>query len=51
MDRLVRGAHLIPLYSDVPVPVDMHYTESLDTYSAFYINSYIDHHAHKTILW
>ena len=39
------GAHLIPIYRWNQLPLDTHYADSLDTFQAYYVNKYIDHHA------
>ena len=47
LDSFLRGAHLIPVYGDETLPVDFHYSYSLDTFQAFYVNKFIDHHANE----
>jgi len=49
VDSLLWGAHLIPVYSSEKLPLDFHYSYSLDAFEAYYINKYIDHHANKMI--
>ena len=44
IDCIFRAAHLLPVYSDDPIgSISPH--DSLDIFSAFYVNKYIDHHA------
>ena len=44
LDCIFRAAHLLPIYSNDPIDsISPH--ESLDIFSAFYVNKYIDHHA------
>ncbi|KAK0474076.1 hypothetical protein IW261DRAFT_1341846 [Armillaria novae-zelandiae] len=45
LDSLVRGAHLLPLFGHRPMPLNFHYSYSLDYFRAFYVNKYVDHHA------
>jgi hypothetical protein len=47
LDSFLRGAHLIPVYGDEALPVDFHYSYSLDAFQAFYVNKFIDHHANE----
>jgi len=47
LDAFYRGAHLIPVYGKEKLPVDFHYSDSLDAFRAFYVNKYIDHHANE----
>ncbi|KAF5373817.1 hypothetical protein D9758_000810 [Tetrapyrgos nigripes] len=48
IDCLYRGAHLIGITGDERVPVhDFGPHNSLDKYMAFYVNKYVDYHAHE----
>ncbi|KAI0290007.1 hypothetical protein B0F90DRAFT_1812424 [Multifurca ochricompacta] len=41
-------AHLIPVYDSNPLPLHrLTDSYSLDTFKLFYVNKYIDHHAHE----
>ncbi|KIM70176.1 hypothetical protein SCLCIDRAFT_19108 [Scleroderma citrinum Foug A] len=42
---ILRGAHLIPVYGRDHLPSDLHYTDTLNIFHAYYVNKYIDHHA------
>lgn len=44
--QIVRAAHLIGHAGNDPVPLDLLHTDSLDAFTAFYVNKYIDYHAH-----
>ena len=46
LDSIIRGAHLLPRFpSDAPVYREVNYMNSLDVYSSFYVNKFINHHA------
>ena len=45
LDSVVWGAHLIGIYSGEFIPVELHFSESLIAFKAYYVNKYIDHHA------
>ncbi|KAJ7061324.1 hypothetical protein C8F01DRAFT_1210312 [Mycena amicta] len=47
IDSIVRGAHLIPVFGDDLLPRRWKYTDSLDSFKAYYINKYADHHSHE----
>ncbi len=47
LDSFLRAAHLIPVYGNREIPLDFHYTYSLDIFDAYYVNKYIDHHANE----
>ncbi|KAF8152242.1 hypothetical protein B0H34DRAFT_110690 [Crassisporium funariophilum] len=47
LDTFLRGAHLLPVFGNQFLPIDFHYTYSLDLFSLFYINKFADHHSHK----
>jgi len=49
LDSVVRGAHLIGVYGNGLLPVDLHFSESLDAFKAYYVNKYIDHHANTLV--
>lgn len=44
-----RSAHLIPAFGEQPVPPYMKVLDTLDSYRAYYVNRYADHHAHEGI--
>ena len=46
---IFRSAHLIPVFGEQPVPPYMKFSDSLDSYRAYYVNRYADHHAHEEI--
>ena len=46
LDTILRPAHLIALYGENMVPVNFHFADTLDAFHAYYVNKYIDHHAH-----
>ena len=45
VDRIYRAAHLFPIYGNAPIPATISLHNSLDAFSAFYVNKYADHHA------
>ncbi|KAK7450592.1 hypothetical protein VKT23_012902 [Stygiomarasmius scandens] len=48
LDCLYRAAHLIGVTGDSRVPArDFSSSDSLDAYEAFYVNKYVDYHAHE----
>ncbi|KAJ6602345.1 hypothetical protein B0H10DRAFT_2167292 [Mycena sp. CBHHK59/15] len=49
VDTILRGAHLIGIYRHHFVPRHFKYSDSLDSFKAFYINKYADHHAHEIV--
>jgi hypothetical protein len=51
LDSFLCGAHLIPVYGTEMLPVNFDYSDSLDAFSAFYVNKYIDHHANEIAFW
>jgi hypothetical protein len=49
LDSLLQGAHLIPIYGDDKMPLNFHFSHSLDVFKIFYVNKYIDHQAHEIV--
>jgi hypothetical protein len=49
IDTVLRGAHLIGVAGpDELLPKTLTYNHSLDVFRRFYVNKYIDYHAHET---
>ncbi|KAF9038038.1 hypothetical protein BJ165DRAFT_1416799 [Panaeolus papilionaceus] len=47
LDTILHGAHLIGCAGDGFLPVDFESSNSLDAFPQFYVNKYVDHHAHE----
>jgi len=47
LDTVLRGAHLIPVFGDGPLPKQFHYSYSLDAFNSYYVNKYADNHCHE----
>ena len=45
-----RACHLMPVLGRTFLPVDFHFSETLDAFRAYYVNCNVDGHAHETIL-
>jgi len=45
LDCILHAAHLIPIYGSATVPPTVSFHNSLDAFSAFYVNKYADYHA------
>ncbi|KDR77955.1 hypothetical protein GALMADRAFT_94455 [Galerina marginata CBS 339.88] len=47
LDTILRGAHLMGVAGNDSIPHELKFFNSLDAFRAFYVNKYIDHHAHE----
>jgi hypothetical protein len=47
LDLVLCGAHLMPVFGDDPIPLELCAEHSLDVFQTFYVNKYIDYHAFK----
>ncbi|KAJ6582258.1 hypothetical protein B0H19DRAFT_1207698 [Mycena capillaripes] len=47
IDSILRSAHLIPVFGEDYLPRRFKYSDSLDSFKAYYINKYADHHSHE----
>jgi hypothetical protein len=47
IDSVVRGAHLLPVYGPAFIPHELHYSETLHAFRAYYVSKYADHHMHE----
>ena len=45
LETIVRAAHLIGIYGEGFLPRGITMNNSLDSFNAFYVNKYVDHHA------
>ena len=45
----ISNTHLIGIYGSESIPVDLHFSESLDAFKVYYVNKYIDHHANMLV--
>jgi hypothetical protein len=45
LDCIFRAAHLLPIHGNASVPTTISPHNSLNAFSAFYVNKYADHHA------
>ena len=50
VDSIIRAVHLLPVFrGDVIVPREINFSHTLDIFTAFYVNKYIDYHAFETL--
>ncbi|KAJ6610288.1 hypothetical protein B0H10DRAFT_1811856, partial [Mycena sp. CBHHK59/15] len=47
INTILWSAHLIPIFGNDFLPHHFQYSASLDSFKAFYINKYADHHSHE----
>ena len=50
IDTIARAAHLLPIYGSSRVPEDFIHHEALDRYQSFFVNCFVDHHAHEFVV-
>ena len=50
VDSIICTVHLLPVFcGDVTVPREVNFSHTLDIFTAFYVNKYIDYHAFETL--
>lgn len=50
LDSVVHAAHLLPIFTgNVAVPREINFSHTLNIYTVFYVNKYIDYHAFETV--
>jgi hypothetical protein len=47
LDSILRGAHIMGVSGQQFLPHHLNFAHTLDAFHAFYVNKYIDHHAHE----
>ena len=50
LETVAHGAHLLPIYGSTRVPDDFSFHDALDSFNSFFVNHFIDHHAHEFIM-
>jgi hypothetical protein len=46
---IYRACHLIPIFNSTPIPLEITADNSLDLFTAFYLNKFADHHSFETL--
>jgi hypothetical protein len=44
LDTIVQASHLLPVFGEECVSKTLSFTDTLDTFTRFYVNKYADHH-------
>jgi hypothetical protein len=47
LNSIARAAHLLPVYGSSFVPNDLHFSDALDVFRAYFVNLYADHHTYE----
>jgi hypothetical protein len=45
LNTIVRASHLLPVFGEECVSKTLSFTDTLDTFTRFYVNKYAAHHA------
>ena len=49
VDTIVRGIHLLPIFGTEPLLEGFCCEQSLDSFTSFFVNHFIDHHAYEFV--
>ncbi|KAF5332268.1 hypothetical protein D9611_007993 [Ephemerocybe angulata] len=49
LETIVRGAHLLPVFGEGPLPEWFTFTMALEAFEDYFVNPYIDHHVHELL--
>lgn len=49
-ETILRNVHLIPVFGEGFIPHQLHFSQSLDTFSMYYVNKYADHHSFEVVI-
>ncbi|KAH9912325.1 uncharacterized protein B0H18DRAFT_1088486 [Fomitopsis serialis] len=49
LDSIFRAVHLMPVFGDTSIPINFHFSYTLDAFESFYVNKYGDYHSHECI--
>ncbi|KAI0706396.1 hypothetical protein C8Q76DRAFT_771056 [Earliella scabrosa] len=50
LSSIIRACHLMPVYNHTRIPKSFHFTQTLGSFRRYYVNWFIDYHAHETII-
>lgn len=42
---IVRNSHLMPVFGEELLPLNIHFSYTLDIFSSFFVNKYVDYHS------
>ncbi len=45
----MQGVHLLPVYGETWVPPSFDASDALDAFKLFFVNKFIDYHAHELL--
>lgn len=49
-DTILRNVHLIPVFGEGFIPQRLHFSQTLDAFSLYYVNKYADHHSFEVVV-
>ncbi|TFK17359.1 hypothetical protein FA15DRAFT_683552 [Coprinopsis marcescibilis] len=49
LEMILWGAHLLPVYGTGRLPEEFSFTEALDSFDEYLVNSFVDHHMHELL--
>ncbi|KAJ8496095.1 hypothetical protein ONZ45_g12596 [Pleurotus djamor] len=49
LDSILRGIHLLPCFGKGIIPEDFLYIHALDAFNQYYVNHFVDYHAHELL--
>jgi hypothetical protein len=49
LETTAHGAHLLLVYGSMRIPNDLIHDDALDSFNSFFVNRFIDHHAHAFV--
>ena len=47
LESILRGAHLVGIAGSSFIPYELDHTNALKAYNTFYVNKFVDYHAHE----
>ncbi|KAH9016353.1 hypothetical protein EDB85DRAFT_2076211 [Lactarius pseudohatsudake] len=50
IETILRNVHLIPVFGKGFIPHNLHFSDSLDIFSMYYVNKYADHHSFEVVI-
>jgi hypothetical protein len=49
LNTILQGIHLLPCYGEGFLPADLECDDALDAWNKYFVNHFIDYHAHQLL--
>lgn len=47
LESVARAAHLLPVFGSSFIPEELHFSDALEVFRAYFVNNFVDHHSNE----